>query len=222
MLKQLPNLLTCCNLICGCLGIIFLSEGQAIPSAYFVWGAVVFDFFDGFAARMLKVSSPLGKELDSLADVVSFGVLPTMFMYKLIALESPVPYLPYIALLIAVCSAIRLAVFNTDETQSESFKGLPTPANALFITALPFLSSINLLHSPVVLSLITIIFSLLLVSRIDLFALKFENFSWKENKIRFTFLLLSVLLLAVLQFAALPLIIILYITLSFGGRVFSK
>lgn len=224
MIKQLPNFLTCCNLICGCLGIIFLWEDQTIPSAYFVWGAVLFDFFDGFAARILKISSPIGKELDSLADVVSFGVLPALFMYKLIAFESPVPYLPYVALLIAICSAIRLAVFNIDVTQSESFKGLPTPANALFITALPFLhhQAFDPLHSPIVLTLITLIFSLLLVSRIDLFALKFENFSWKENKIRFTFLVLSVLLLAVLQFAALPLIIILYIALSLGDRVFSK
>ena len=224
MLRHLPNFLTCCNLICGCLGIIFLWEDIGIPIAYFVWAACLFDFFDGFAARILKTSSPIGKELDSMADMVSFGALPALFMYKMLVFESPVPYLPYIGILIAVCSAIRLAVFNLDETQTDSFKGLPTPANALFITALPFLNFpiFDFIHSPFVLALITIIFSLLLVSRIDLFALKFKNFSWADNKIRFTFLLLSVLLLATLQWAALPLIIILYLVLSLGIRVFSK
>lgn len=224
MIRHLPNFLTCCNLICGCIGIIFLWEDQTVPSAYFVWAAVLFDFLDGFAARALNISSPIGKELDSLADVVSFGVLPSLFMYHLIALESPFSSLAYVAILLAVCSAIRLAVFNIDETQSESFKGLPTPANAIFITAIPFLNYpiFDVVFSPIVLTAITIVFSLLMVSRIDLFALKIKNFRWKENKIRFTFLLLSVLLLAVLKFAALPLIIILYIALSLGVRAISK
>lgn len=224
MLKHLPNLLTCCNLVCGCLGIIFLWDGQHVATAYFVWVACIFDFFDGFAARMLKISSPLGKELDSMADIISFGALPALFMYKMLEFESPIPYLPYLGILIAVCSGIRLAVFNLDETQSDSFKGLPTPANAIFITGLPFLqaSYFDFVFSPLVLGLITIVFSLLLVSRIDLFALKFKNFTWSSNKIRFTFLLLSVLLMAALQLAALPLIIILYILLSLGNRMFAS
>jgi len=224
MLKHLPNLLTCCNLVCGCLGIIFLWEGQHLATAYFVWAACLFDFFDGFAARILKVSSPIGKELDSMADMVSFGALPALFMYKLLAFESPLPYLPYLGILIAICSGIRLAVFNLDETQSDSFKGLPTPANALFITGITFLqdSFFDFLFSPWVLAVITIIFSLLLVSRIDLFALKFKNFDWTTNKLRFTFLILSVLLLAVLHVAAVPLIIILYIVLSLGNRMFAS
>lgn len=224
MIKHLPNFLTCCNLICGCLGLIFLWEDPQIETAYFVWAACVFDFFDGFAARMVKVSSPIGKELDSLADIVSFGVLPSLFMFKLLQFESPIDYLPYIALLIAVCSALRLAIFNIDETQSDSFRGLPTPANALFITGIPFLdyNFFDFLFSPVVLVVIIIVFSLLLVSRFELFALKFKNFTWADNKFRFTFLLLSVLLLAVIQFAAIPLIIILYLAGSLGVRVFSK
>lgn len=224
MLSFLPNFLTCCNLICGCLGIIFLWEDQSVPTAYFVWAACLFDFLDGLAARMLKISSPIGKQLDSLADGVSFGALPALFMYKLLAFESPMPYLPYIGLLIAVCSAIRLAVFNLDESQSDSFKGLPTPANAIFITALPFLDYpvFDFIYSPLVLAIITLIFSMLLISRIDLFALKFKSFGWAENKIRFTFLLLSVLLFAAFKLAALPLIIILYIALSLGSRAFSK
>jgi CDP-diacylglycerol---serine O-phosphatidyltransferase len=224
MLKHVPNFLTCCNLICGCLGIIFLWENKETPIAYFVWAACIFDFLDGFAARILHISSPIGKELDSMADMVSFGALPALFMYNMLAFESPIPYLPYVGILIAVCSAIRLAVFNLDESQSDSFKGLPTPANALFITALPFLDFpfFDFIHSPIVLALLTVVFSLLLVSRIDLFALKFKNFTWLDNKIRFTFLLLAVLLLVALQWAALPLVIILYIALSLGVRVFSK
>jgi len=211
-------------LICGCVGIIFLWEDESIPSAYFVWAALLFDFADGFVARMLKTSSPIGKELDSLADMVSFGALPALFMYERIAFESPEPYLPYIALLLAVCAAIRLAVFNLDETQSDSFKGLPTPANALFITALPFLDypALDFIWNPIILALISVVFSGLMISRIDLFALKFKTMGWQENKTRFTFLAVSVLLLALLQFAALPLIIILYVALSLGVRVFSK
>ena len=224
MIKHLPNFLTCCNLICGCLGLIFLWEDPQIETAYFVWAACLFDFFDGFAARILKVSSPIGKELDSMADMVSFGALPSLFMYKLLQFESPIDYLPYVALLIAVCSALRLAIFNIDETQSDSFKGLPTPANALFITGLPFLdyTFFDFVFNPIVLVVIVVVFSLLLVSRFELFALKFKNFTWADNKVRFTFLLLSVLLLAVVQFAAIPLIIILYLAGSLGVRVFSK
>lgn len=224
MIKHLPNFLTCCNLICGCLGLIFLWEDPQLPTAYFVWAACVFDFLDGFAARILKVSSPIGKELDSMADMVSFGALPALFMYKQLQFESPIDYLPYVALLLAVCSALRLAIFNLDETQSDSFRGLPTPANALFMTALPFLeySFFDFLLSPIAMVIIVVVFSLLLVSRFELFALKFKNFTWADNKIRFTFLFLSVLLLAVFQFAAIPLIIILYLACSLGVGVFSK
>ncbi len=224
MHRHIPNFLTCCNLVCGCLGIIALIEGHNTHIAYFVWAACVFDFLDGFAARLLKISSPVGKELDSLADVVSFGALPAFFMYQALVLESPFSFLPYIALLIAVCSALRLAIFNLDETQSDSFKGLPTPANALFITSLPFLQSpaYDVVFNPVMLSVISVLFSLLLISRIDLFALKFKNFSWADNKVRFTFLVLSVLLLLIMQWAALPFIILSYIALSLGVRMFTN
>ncbi|HTE32294.1 MAG TPA: CDP-diacylglycerol--serine O-phosphatidyltransferase [Chryseolinea sp.] len=223
-MNHIPNILTCCNLICGCVGIIFLWEASDVPAAYFVWAACIFDFFDGFAARLLKIQSPIGKQLDSLADMVSFGALPALFMYKLIASGSPSTYLPYVAILIAICSAIRLAVFNLDESQSDAFKGLPVPANAIFLTSLPFLLELNLdlVTKPIILVIITVVFSVLLVSRFELFALKFKNFGWPDNKIRFTFLGLSVLLLITLQMAALPLIIILYIALSLAVRVFWK
>lgn len=228
--KHIPNALTCCNLLCGCLGILNMTEGR-LPflsklfqspletTAYFVWAACIFDFLDGFAARALKVSSPIGKELDSLADVVSFGVLPAFMMYSLIKDNAALgsfeqKYLPILALLIAICSALRLAIFNVDETQKDSFCGLPTPANALFITALPFVPDTTFIFNPVALSIITISFSALMVSRLELFALKFKNFSWGDNKIRFTFLALAAVLIAFLGKGAIALSILLYIVLS--------
>jgi CDP-diacylglycerol--serine O-phosphatidyltransferase len=224
MKKHLPNFLTCCNLICGCFGIVFLLEDKGIPAAYFVWASCVFDFFDGFAARILKVSSSIGKELDSLADMVSFGLLPSLIMYKMFSASTSDQYLPYLAFMIAVCSALRLAIFNVDETQRDSFKGLNTPANTIFISSLPLLSGSvgSWLYTPVTLVVITVVFSLLLVSRIEIFALKFKNFSWQDNKLRFTFLILSVLLLIVFQQVAIPLIIILYVLLSLGARVIAR
>ncbi len=224
MIRHLPNFLTCCNLLCGCIGIVFLLQGRGIPAAYFVWIACVFDFFDGFAARVLKVSSPIGKELDSLADMVSFGVLPAMVMYTMLAESTTSDVIPFSGFLIAMFSALRLAIFNIDETQRDSFKGLNTPANTLFITSLPLIkpSVGDWLYATQVLLAITLVFSLLLVSRIEIFALKFKNFSWADNKLRFTFLILSVLLLLIFKVVAIPLIILLYIGLSLGDRAFSR
>lgn len=222
--RHIPNFLTCCNLLSGCIGVVFVVNGNLTAAAYFVWISCVFDFFDGFAARMLKVSSPIGKELDSLADMVSFGLLPAMVMYRMLFESDSPEYLPYVAFSIAIFSALRLAIFNIDETQSDSFKGLPTPANALFITSLPLLTG-NIaiaLYEPWILCAIIAISSYLLVSGIRLFALKFKSFSWKENKVRFTFLALCVLLLAGLKIAAIPVIILLYIALSLGVRAVSK
>ncbi len=219
--KHIPNFLTCCNLVCGCFGIVFCLEGRAIPAAYFVWAAAVFDFFDGFAARMLKVNSPIGKELDSLADMVSFGLLPSLVMYKMLATSTTVLWLPYLAFMIAVFAALRLAIFNVDETQRDSFKGLNTPANTLFITSLPLLSTQvgSWLYQDWLLAIITIVFSLLMVSPIHFFAFKFKNFSWAGNQVRFTFIGLSVLLLVIFHVEAIPLIILLYILSSFVSGV---
>lgn len=194
-----------------------------MEAAYFVWAACVFDFFDGFSARALKVTSPIGKELDSLADVISFGLLPAVVMYKLWPADSG-EYLPFVSFSIAIFSALRLAIFNVDETQRDSFRGLPTPANALLITALPLQSGavMDWVTLPWVLITITLLSSFLLVSPLELFALKFKNFTWQANKIRFTFLILSVLVLAFGQAPAIPLIIILYIGLSLGVQILSK
>src|SRR5687767_3112110 len=179
MKKHIPNFLTCCNLLCGTLGILnifdfpyLIEEVEykgVLPAAYFVWAACTFDFFDGFAARMLKVSSPIGKELDSLADVVSFGILPSVVMYKMLSDSTDSAVIPYAGFMIAVFSALRLAIFNVDETQRDSFRGLNTPANTIFITSLPLLSNYvgKWLYEPWVLLGITLLFSLLLVSRIE-------------------------------------------------------
>jgi CDP-diacylglycerol--serine O-phosphatidyltransferase len=221
LIKHLPNALTCGNLLCGCLGVIFCLEDRGVPIAYFVWMAGLFDFFDGFAARWLKVTSPIGKELDSLADMVSFGLLPSVVMYKMIVASSSNPYLPFVGFLIAVCSALRLAIFNVDETQHDSFKGLNTPANAIFITSLSFLTGPPgiFVKQDWILVLITILFSLLLVSRIDILAFKFKDFSWQRNKLRFTFLAFAVLLLVFLGKPAISLIILFYIAFSLAGSV---
>jgi CDP-diacylglycerol--serine O-phosphatidyltransferase len=216
MKKHLPNFLTCCNLLCGCLGIVFTLEERGLPAAYLVWIACIFDFFDGFAARMLRTSSPIGRELDSLADVVSFGVLPAVVMYKMIGVSTSSALLPYVAFSIGIFSALRLAIFNVDETQSNSFRGLNTPANTLFITSLPLLRDDvgRWLYEPWVLVTLTIVSSFMLVSRIEIFALKFKNFSWEDNRVRFTFLIVSVLLLIALRIPAIPVIIILYVLFS--------
>lgn len=219
--KSIPNFLTCCNLLCGCFGIVACLEGWSTPAAYFVWAAAVFDFFDGFAARCLKVNSPIGKELDSLADVISFGLLPSMVMYKMIGATTSIPWLPYMGFMIAIFSALRLAIFNVDETQSDTFKGLNTPSNTLFITSLPLISYRvgPWLFQDFVLVTITIVFSLLMVSKLRFFAFKFKNFSWADNQLRFTFVALSVLLIAFFEVGAIPLIILLYILTSLSAGV---
>jgi len=198
---------------------VFSLENESLPAIYFVLAAGLFDFFDGFAARALKVTSPIGKELDSLADMISFGLLPALVMYKMIGASSENDILPYFGFLIAVCSALRLAIFNVDETQHDSFKGLNTPANTIFITSLPFLpSSFSWALQKEVLLAITIVFSLLMVSRIDIIAFKFKDFSWRNNKLRFTFLGIAAVLLILFGLAALPFVILLYILFSLLGK----
>lgn len=227
LLRHLPNALTCLNLVCGCLGLLALWNNQPGYVEYFVWTACLFDFFDGFVARLLKVSSPIGKDLDSLADMVTFGVLPAFFMYWMLQQSGASDTVAYTAFLIAVCSALRLAVFNNDATQSDSFRGVPTPANTLFIIGLPHIFNLEAVAggwnnvSPLMLLVITVVFSFLLVSRFELFALKFKAFGWADNKLRYTFLLLAGVLLLILKLAAIPVIILLYIGLSLGSNMFS-
>lgn len=223
MKRFIPNILTIGNLLCGCIGLVYLLEDKPIPAAYFVWVACVFDFLDGFAARLLKTQSAIGKELDSLADVVSFGVLPALAIYKLWPADVP-EAIAFSSLLIAAFSALRLAIFNTDETQTDSFRGLPTPANAMLLTSLPLLpeTTLALLQQPIQLMVITLISSWLLVSPIRLFAIKFKSFSWKGNEIRFTFLFTAVLLLSLFKLVAIPLVILLYIAFSLLAKLILK
>ncbi len=173
-----------------------------------------FDFFDGFAARLLKVSSPIGKELDSLADMVTFGVLPAIIMFQLIGQVST-GNIQYIAFLVAIFSALRLAKFNTDDRQTDVFIGLPTPANALFLSALVFVvEDFSLLNNPMLLASLATLFALFLVMPLELFALKFKNYTFKDNAVRYIFLLVSIVLIIVFKIIALPIIVILYLVIS--------
>ncbi len=218
--QHIPNALTCGNLLCGCAGILSVMQQSTHSAIWFVLAACTFDFFDGFSARMLKVSSAIGKELDSLADMVSFGVLPALVMYQMIDTISQSRWLPYTAFSLAVFSALRLAKFNIDENQKDTFIGLPTPANALAITSLVYLKSPwdFFISNDILLVVTIIVFSFLLVSPWELFALKFKDFSWAGNRVRFTFLGLAVLLLFFGQLAALPFVILLYILISLLQR----
>jgi CDP-diacylglycerol---serine O-phosphatidyltransferase len=225
MKKHIPNFLTCCHLFCGCVGITFSSGGKfnlISIAAFFVILAAVFDFLDGFAARLLKVTSPIGKELDSLADVVSFGVLPGMILNGM-AWHS---YWEFVPFLIPVFSALRLAKFNIDLRQTNSFIGVPTPANALLIASFPFISlrysvAGELFHNPLFVMPFTLLSCFLLVSNIRLMALKFKSFGWVENRFVYIFLGLSLILLLWLQALAVPLIFVLYIGISLIKNRFS-
>lgn len=217
MKKHLPNALTCANLFSGCIGIVYAFNGDLKKVAYFVLLSGLFDFFDGMAARALKVKSNIGKELDSLADMVSFGFLPGVvlfFLFKTSNLQSD--YLPYLGFLITIFSALRLAKFNIDERQTVDFIGLNTPMNTLFIVSLPYVAEVypQLMGNWTILVGITLLTSYLLVSEIKIFSLKFSGFSWAANKIKFVFIILSFLLFLWHQFVAFPIILLLYILLS--------
>ncbi|MCK8491026.1 MULTISPECIES: CDP-diacylglycerol--serine O-phosphatidyltransferase [Spirosoma] len=217
VLKHLPNAMTCGNLLCGCIGLVMALRGHLETASWLIGLAAILDFGDGFVARMVNVSGPFGKELDSLADVVTFGVLPATIVFQLCWFQE-LGAISYGAFLIAVLSALRLANFNIDTRQSESFIGLPVPANAMLIASFPLMSRYqpqydSIWQNDVALGMM-IAFSFMLVSEVPLFALKFKTFSWAENRIKFSFLIASALLLLLLQFAAIPLIILLYIVIS--------
>lgn len=215
--KHIPNAITCANLFSGCIGIVYAFNGALEMAAYFVLLSGIFDFFDGFAARLLNVKSNIGKELDSLADMVSFGFLPGVVMFQLLAQSNyPSPYLPYMGFIITVFSALRLAKFNIDTRQTEDFIGLNTPMNTLFIVSLPFIQKDYplVISSAPLLAGLTLLLSWLLVSEIRIFSLKFSSAGWQQNKIKYLFLILSALLIPFLKFLAVPFILVLYIGLS--------
>ena len=223
MKKHIPNFITCLNLFSGCVGTIFAFNGELKTAAYFVILSAVFDFFDGMAARLLNVKSAIGKDLDSLADMVSFGFLPGLFMFQLLKLSigetiqnTPLSYLPYIGFVITVFSALRLAKFNNDTRQSVDFIGLNTPTNTIFIVSLAFIQTNYpaIIGSTPLLVGITLLTSFLLVGEFKLFSLKLGSTSWALNKYRYLFLISTFLLILSLHFAAVPFILALYIGFS--------
>ena len=200
--KHIPNSITCCNLVSGCIATAFAFAGDAELALIWIIIGAVFDFFDGMSARLLGVSSPIGKELDSLADVVTFGVAPATILFsELSVLEYPAfleplrNYLPYAAFLVSAFSALRLAKFNLDERQATSFIGLPTPANALFWASLIVCNPSWLESSAYSVFIVLLLLGLscaLLVSELPMFALKFKHWGWKGNEVKYGFAVLSV------------------------------
>lgn len=233
-IKHLPNFITSLNLVCGFLALYSLSAGKPLEAAYLVIAAAIFDFFDGFAARLLKVSSPIGAELDSLADMVTFGVVPGAMLLHYLAIglgieinglntfiEQPILLIP---ILVPVFSALRLAKFNVDTRQSDSFRGLPTPASALWVISIPLIIEFMPFHiwwepENVIVNSWFVIgsafgLSILMVSDIPLLAMKFKSFGWSGNQIRYIFLIISVVLLIILRPLGIPIVLSLYVLLS--------
>ena len=222
--KYIPNTITCCNLLSGCVASVYAFLGVYPLAFAFIIAGAVFDFFDGLSARALKVSSSIGKELDSLADAITFGFAPATMVFSWLRecadahLDMLIAFaMPFVAFLLVAFSALRLAKFNVDERQTSSFIGLPTPANALFWGALVIGSHDAIVGQPygwvLVLGLV-LLFSWLLVAEIPMFSLKFKNLSWKCNRIVYIFLLVSLVLLIVLGLNGLSAVIGWYIILS--------
>ena len=227
-LKQhIPNAITCGNLISGCISILFIACNMPVKAALMIFVAGLFDFFDGFTARLLKAHSPIGADLDSLADVVSSGVAPGFIMYWLMVRAADLPevvwlgvsVLPCLAFLLPVFSAIRLAKFNVDDTQKTSFRGLPAPGMSIFIASLPLaLSQMGHLTDGVLgywaCLGITLIFSFMMVSRLRFFSFKMKSAKWKGNEVRWIFLIVAVAAVAVFRLVALPFVMVLFMLLS--------
>ena len=216
MKKHIPNFITSLNLFSGCIAVYLAFQGNFQGAFIAILASAVFDFFDGFAARLLKAYSPMGKELDSLADVVSFGVAPGAIVFSMFYQANINEWLPYLGFIISVFSALRLAKFNIDERQTSSFIGLPTPANAIFWAGLVFSYADFLVSNVWLIIVLTLVFSYLLVAEIPMFALKFNNYSFKNNKIQYFFLFVTVILLTIFQLNAFAPIIGWYILLSVG------
>ena len=223
--KHIPNTITCCNLISGCIAIAYAFSGKIEISFTWIIIGAVFDFFDGMSARLLKVSSPIGKELDSLADIVTFGVAPSTILFSKLGimsypslLESLRGILPFIAYIMAAFSALRLAKFNLDERQTLGFIGLPTPANALFWGSLLIGLGKRIDSSPLMCIFIIVglfISSWLMVSEIPMFALKFKEWGWKKNQIKYIFLLTCIPLIAIFGITGFAIIVAWYVIISY-------
>lgn len=230
MKRHIPNLITLCNLFCGCVATLRAFEADYTSALLWICGGALFDFFDGFAARLLGVSSPVGKELDSLADDITFGLAPSAICFSLIAngVKPELPpllltILPYFAFVMAAMSGLRLAKFNLDERQATGFLGLPTPANALFWAALAAGAQKWLAQSPWAVWTVlagVLVMSILLVSEVPMFALKFKHFGIKGNALRYGFIATGAALLIWLGLTGLALIIPLYVAVSVVANFF--
>jgi CDP-diacylglycerol--serine O-phosphatidyltransferase len=230
---QIPNLFTMLNLFSGCLALIMVSYSDFESAFFFVCLGIFFDFFDGFFARKFNVAGPLGVQLDSLADMVTSGVVPGYVMFSMLpsgnSVFGAIGFLSYLGFIITLGACYRLAKFNIDTRQSDSFIGLPTPANALFITSLPILPlvvydnfGIDFSFNKWILIGITLLSAYVMNAEIPLFSLKIKNFSVAKYKLQIFFLVLSVLMLIFLQILAVPLIIVLYVLLSVINNMVSK
>ena len=245
MKKHIPNTITLGNLLSGTIGAIAAVNGNFEIAALSVAIGVVLDFFDGFFARILNVSGELGKELDSLADMVTSGVVPGIVMFSLLQENAlnlfeksadtlhlasfSTGYLPYFGLLLTLAACYRLAKFNIDTRQTDSFIGMPTPAMSLFVVSLPLIPIysdnqlfIDLIQNNYFLVGITLVLSFLMNAEIPLFSLKFKNYAIKENMLKYVFLILSLGMLLVLEVISIPLVIILYVLLSIGSNLMNK
>ena len=246
--KHIPNLLTLGNLLCGTIATIFAVQGEFVFAALLVITGILFDFLDGFAARLLHVSGELGKQLDSLADMVTSGVVPGIIMFRLLQDENVFmndndlnsleqfsfnlnlnDVLPFLGLLLTLGACYRLAKFNIDTRQSDSFIGLPTPAMSLFVISLPLIqeySSIdfvqNIIANNYFLIAVTIVLTYLMNAELPLFSLKFKEYSVKNNVIKYLFLVVSLCMIIFLQYLSIPLIILLYVILSIFSNVANK
>lgn len=234
MKSYIPNFLTLLNVFSGCVATVFAVLNHLEWAALFVFIGIFFDFFDGLAARVLKVQSEVGVQLDSLADVITSGLVPGIVMFQLLSMaerggwnlgflghDTEMTLLPFLGFAITLASAYRLAKFNVDENQVSSFTGLPTPANALLILSLPMILLYHnnellneIILNPWFLVGLTILSAYLLNSPIELFALKFKNWSFKDNGVCYLFLIGSLIMLLTLKFLAIPLIIVFYILAS--------
>ncbi|MBE8727802.1 CDP-alcohol phosphatidyltransferase family protein [Flavobacterium hungaricum] len=231
--KHIPNIITLINLFCGCAAIVFVSQEDYLMAFYMVGLGIFFDFFDGFFARLFKVSGELGLQLDSLADMVTSGVTPGYVMYTMFANSGHElgtnPAIPFLGFIITLGSCYRLANFNIDTRQTDSFIGLPTPANALFVLSLPLvikfsdsLMMLEILTNQWVLLVITLCSAYILNAEIPLFALKIKKFSLKENALQIFFLAVCIVMIVFLQYIAIPLIIVFYVLLSIINNLFLK
>ena len=243
MKKHIPNFVTLLNAFCGSIAVLFAVNGNMSATALFVFLGIFFDFFDGLLARKLKVPSALGLQLDSLADMITSGLVPGLVMFHLLRLTvddfslatnpnelsdsvlANIQWLPFLGLLITLASAYRLATFNISTNQSDSFIGLPTPANALLILSFPLIMEYqnndlmnSIILNPWFLIAVTLLSCYLLNAKIKLLALKFKTWRFKDNAARYLLIILALVLLIIFKFAAIPLIIILYILISLASK----